>query len=71
MQKDLWMKDLKNKLKKGKLIKYNFLYSNEEEKYGMIYDVKKDNNFVAMITILTDGCFDVIPYSVMEYTILE
>lgn len=65
------MKSLKNKLKKGKLIKYNFLYSNEEEKYGMVYNVKKDNNFVAMVTILTDGYFDVIPYSVMEYTILE
>ena len=58
-------------LKKGDLIKYNFLYSNEEEKIGVVYDIKKDYSFSAMIHIINDKIIDVIPYSIMEYKILD
>ena len=71
MQKDLWMKSVKRKFKKGKLVKYNFLYSNEEEKIGIVYEIKKDNNFGAMITLISDNKFEVVPYSILEYTIID
>ena len=58
-------------LKKGDLIKYNFLYSNEEEKIGVVYDIKKDYNFSAMIHVINDKIIDIIPYSIMEYKILD
>ena len=58
-------------LKKGDLIKYNFLYSNEKEKIGVVYDIKEDLNFAAMIHIISDKIIDVIPYSIMEYKILD
>ena len=70
-KEDVWMKNLKRKFKKGKLIKYNFLYSNEEEKIGVVYDIKKDNNFGAMITLMTDNKFEFVPYSILEYTIID
>ena len=58
-------------LKKGDLIKYNFLYSNEKEKIGVVYDIKKDLNFAGMIHIISGKIIDVIPYSIMEYKILD
>tara|TARA_X000001036_G_C20300298_1_gene652142 strand:+ start:19 stop:225 length:207 start_codon:yes stop_codon:yes gene_type:complete len=58
-------------LKKGDLIKYNFLYSNEKEKIGIVYDIKKDLNFTAMVYIIGNKAKDVIPYSIMEYNILD
>ena len=58
-------------LKKGDLIKYNFLYSNEKEKIGIVYDIKKDLNFTAMIYIVGNKTLDVIPYNIMEYNILD
>ena len=39
-------------LKPGDCIKYNFLYSNEEEKIGLITKIKKDNNFAFMIYLV-------------------
>jgi len=65
------MVDYIHDLKKGDLIKYNFLYSNENEKFGIVYDIKSDPNFSAIVTLLTDGAFDTIPYNIMEFTILE
>lgn len=58
-------------LKKGDLIRYNFLYSNEKEKIGIVYDIKKDLNFAAMIHIISNKTTDVIPYSIMEYKVLD
>ena len=58
-------------LKKGDLIRYNFLYSNEKEKIGIVYDIKEDLNFTAMIHIIGNKTKDVIPYSIMEYKILD
>ena len=58
-------------LKKGDLIRYNFLYSNEKEKIGIVYDIKEDLNFAAMIHIIDNKTTDVIPYSIMEYKILD
>lgn len=58
-------------LKKGDLIRYNFLYSNEKEKIGIVYNIKKDLNFVAMIHIIGNKTTDVIPYSIMEYKIID
>ena len=58
-------------LKKGDLIKYNFLYSNEKEKIGIVYDIKKDLNFTAMVYIIGNKTKDIIPYSIMEYNILD
>ena len=58
-------------LKKGDLIKYNFLYSNEKEKIGIVYDIKKDLNFTAMIHVVGDKTTDVIPYNIMEYKVID
>lgn len=57
-------------LEKGNLIKYNFLYSNEIEKIGIVYDIKEDLNFSAIIFISGEKN-DSIPYSIMEYKILD
>ena len=58
-------------LKKGSLIKYNFLYSNEKEKIGIVYDVKEDLNFAAIIFIITGKKVESVPYNIMEYKILD
>ncbi len=55
-------------LKTGDCIKYNFLYSNEEEKIGLVTKIKKDNNFAFMIYLVDNkGNIDVIPFNIMEY----
>jgi hypothetical protein len=61
----------RQKLKKGNLIKYNFLYSNEEEKVGVVFDVIKDVNFTAMVHVVGDKEIDIVPLNIMEFTILE
>ena len=57
-------------LKVGQTIKYNFLYSNEKEKIGLVTNIKKDINFYAMIYLLVDNEIDIVPYNIMEYIIL-
>ena len=57
-------------IKVGHVINYNFLYSNEEEKFGLVIDIKKDNNFHAMIYILTNNEIDIIPFSIMVYKVV-
>ena len=58
-------------LKKGDLIRYNFLYSNEKEKIGIVYDIKEDLNFAAMIYVLGDKTTDIVPYNIMEYKVID
>ena len=63
---------VKKPFKKGDLIKFNFLYSNEEEKIGIVNKVIKDNNFVYMIQVITSGKQKVtVPYIIMDYEILN
>lgn len=61
----------KVKLKIGDCISYGFLYSNEENKIGIITEIKKDLNFGYMITVVgNDSKKDVIPFNIMEFEIL-
>ena len=56
-------------LKAGDCIKYNFLYSNEEEKIGLVTQIKKDNNFAFMVYIVDEkGGLDIVPFIIMEYS---
>lgn len=56
----------------GSLIKYKFLYSNEDTKIGIVIKVVKDMNFAYNIHILTgDDEKDQMPYSLMEYELLS
>ena len=59
------------KIKIGDLIKYNYLFSNESEKYGIVCFVKPDSNFNSIISILTCTLLEVVPYSIMEYEIIQ
>ena len=55
-------------LKKGDCIRYNFLYSNEKEKIGLVTRIKEDNNFAFMVYLVDDkGQIDIVPYNIMEY----
>ena len=55
-------------LKPGDCIKYNFLFSNEEEKIGLVTQIKKDNNFAFMIYLVDNkGGIDIVPFNIMEY----
>ena len=55
-------------LKSGDCIKYSFLYSNEEEKIGLITKIKKDNNFAFMIYLVDEkGAIDIVPFNILEY----
>lgn len=54
----------------GQVIEYNFLFSNEESKIGLIIDYKKDSNFYAMIYLLSNNELDIVPFNIMEYKTL-
>ena len=55
----------------GNCILYNYLYSNDSDRIGIILKIKKDTNFAYMVTILTETSkIEMIPYNVMEYSIL-
>ena len=55
-------------LKVGDCIRYNFLYSNEKEKIGLITQIKKDVNFSFMIYLVDDeGQVDIVPFNIVEY----
>lgn len=58
-------------IKKGDLIKYNFLFSNEKEKIGIVWKIEEDLNFAALIHVIANNKIDQIPFSIMEYKILE
>ncbi len=54
-------------LKAYDLIVYNFLFSNEEEKFGLVLSVKEDLNFGFLVNILNeDGKID-LPAGIIEY----
>jgi len=56
-------------LKEGDCIKYNFIYSNEEEKIGLITKIKKDNNFAFMIHLIDEkGNKDIVPFTILAYS---
>tara|TARA_Y100000114_G_C11752566_1_gene325154 strand:+ start:1390 stop:1572 length:183 start_codon:yes stop_codon:yes gene_type:complete len=56
-------------LKIGECIKYNFLYSNEEEKIGLITKIAKDYNFSYMIYLVDEkGGIDIVPFNILEYS---
>lgn len=56
----------------GSLIKYKFLYSNEDAKLGIVVKVTEDMSFVYNIHIVaSDGNKDQMPYSLMAYELLS
>lgn len=55
----------------GNCILYNYLYSNDLDRIGIILKIKEDANFAYMVTILTETAkIEMIPYNVMEYKVL-
>ena len=55
----------------GCVIKYNFHYSNEETKIGLIVKILKDINFAYMIHLVSEtGEIDIIPFSIIDYKII-
>lgn len=56
----------------GNCLRYNFLYSNEKHKIGVVLEIKKDLNFAYVVTILTQSLkIETLPYSILEYKIIE
>ena len=43
-------------MKRGDLIKYRWLYSEEDLSYGVIIKRKNDMNFGSIIHVLSDSC---------------
>ena len=64
------MKIVLKDIKIGNSLIYNFLYSNEEEKIGLVVDIKKDNNFYAMIYLLTGKEIDIVPYNIIKIKVI-
>ena len=58
-------------LKVGDLILYNFLFSNEESKYGIVCHTVPDLNFFRIVYIISDEIIDRVPYNIMEYEIIQ
>ena len=61
------MKDVKP----GSLIRYNYLYSNENDKIGIVCSLKKDSNFSYIVYILLYDQIVQVPYSIMEIKKIE
>jgi hypothetical protein len=56
----------------GNLIKFNYMYSNEKSKVGIIASVEKDPNFTYMLKIISDNndiC--IMPWSLMMYELVQ
>ena len=54
-------------LKKNDLISYNYLFSNEKEKIGVVLNVKEDLNFGFIVEVLNEeGKID-LPAGIIEY----
>ncbi len=64
------MYKLKN-LEIGDLIKFNYIFSNEDDQIGIVYSIKKDYNFNKIIEVLSGEEVLKLPYSLLDYTILE
>lgn len=62
---------LLNSLKKGQVIKYKYIYSNEDYRIGTISRINNDLNFHKIIQVFTNlGHIEEIPLSLMEIEIL-
>tara|TARA_Y100000992_G_scaffold281848_1_gene229914 strand:+ start:1443 stop:1637 length:195 start_codon:yes stop_codon:yes gene_type:complete len=59
------------KIRIGDLIKFNYLFSNENDKIGVVYSIKKDYNFSQIIEILSGDEILQLPFSLIDYKILE
>ena len=59
------------KIRIGDLIKFNYLFSNENDKIGVVYSIKKDYNFSQIIEILSENEILQLPFSLIDYKILE
>tara|TARA_E500000331_G_scaffold30444_1_gene25614 strand:+ start:1660 stop:1854 length:195 start_codon:yes stop_codon:yes gene_type:complete len=59
------------KIRIGDLIKFNYLFSNENDKIGIVYSIKKDYNFSQIIEIVSDDEILQLPFSLIDYKILE
>ena len=57
-------------LKKGDLIEFNYLYSNLENRIGIVIDIETDFNFAYMVTVLSSSLLENIPYSIIECKLL-
>jgi hypothetical protein len=60
------MSDNEAELKIGDLIEFNYLFSNEKNKIGIVLEIKKDLNFCYMITILSNNLLEKIPWGILE-----
>jgi hypothetical protein len=58
-------------LKIGSLIKYNFLYSNEEDKTGIVCKIKKDPNFSYIVYVLVCDEIVQVPYTILDFKKIE
>jgi len=54
-------------LKKNDLISYNYLFSNEKEKYGLVLRVNEDLNFGFVVEILNEDGKLQLPAGIIEY----
>ena len=62
--------DVKN-LKKGQVIKYKYIYSNEDYRIGTISKINNDLNFHKIIQVFTNlGYIEEIPLSLIDIEIL-
>lgn len=51
----------------GNLIAYNYLFSNEGNKFGIVVKIEEDLNFGFMLHILSKNLIEKIPYTIIEY----
>ena len=54
-------------LKKNELIAYNYLFSNEEEKFAIVLKVKPDLNFNYIVEVLSEAGKIDLPAGIIEY----
>lgn len=55
----------------GNIIDYNFLFSNEQRKVGLVTKIKKDKNFSYIIYVVVDNQIEMIPYSMLDYRVVN
>jgi len=56
-----------DELKKSDLISYNFLFSSEKTKLGVVLNIKEDANFGFIIEILNKDGKEALPAGIVEY----
>ena len=56
----------------GNIIEYNYSYSNEESKIGLVYKIVKDLNFSYMLYLIdSNNQEDIVPFNILEYKIIK